>query len=97
MFGEVEKIVGDYFEVSPEEIRGKNRNMNCSDARHFVWHILHYILGYKVSFIAKVYGVTRRNVYYSITQIHEGIRMQPFYEYHYRNILKELKDSSIIN
>lgn len=96
MFEDVERIVGTHFNVTPEQIRAGGKYRNITDARHFLWYILHTTLGYNGKSISKEYRVTPRNIYYSVALIRDGIHTQPFYSKHFSEIQRELVEYSIM-
>lgn len=96
MFENVEGVVSAHFNVTPEQIRTGGKSRDITDARHFIWYILHTTMGYNGKKIAREYKVTARNVYYSVAVIRDGIRTQPFYSKHLSDIQKELGDHEII-
>lgn len=96
MYAEIEDIVSKNFGVTPDDIRGRKRDRNIEDARHFTWYVLSYALGYRIKVIAEEYGVSQRNVYYSVNAVHDGIRMQQFYSKNYKKLQREIRDRGLL-
>lgn len=96
MYELLEEIISEHFGIKKEALVGNSRQRPYSDGRHFLYYILYYIFGYKVSAIADRYGRTRRNIYDSIDLIHDSIRLQPYYRDTYRQLMDEIRDKVVI-
>lgn len=99
MYRKVERIVSGQLGVPVEIIRSgvsENGNRTISDARHFVWYILHGVLGYRTSAIAEEYRTSQRNIFLANAIIREGIRTQPYFAKHYRAMQAEMREEEII-
>lgn len=98
MYAAVEQVVCEIFHVTPEQVRDINPHnlRDTRDARHFVWYVMHEVLGYRSLAIAEEYGVTKRNINHFVSLIDSGVHNHPFYARHYRTILNKLKESNII-
>ena len=93
----IETIVAEHFGVTSEQLRlPKSDNRNTADAKHFLWYILCFILGYESGVVAKEYNTSRRNVNYSIALIKDGIQIQPFYAKHCGELTKQLKELNLL-
>lgn len=86
-----EKVVANHFGISVEDMVQGGKARKITDARHFLWYILYYVYGFKISFITQRYGITRRNFFYFVTAIKEGAKYQQFYHRHLATLLNELK------
>lgn len=92
----VERIVCDYFGITQEQLRGDDRSRTCSDARHFLWYTLSYVFGIKVPAIVTEYGASRRNVYYGISVVYDGVRMQSYYSDIMKAINRRMEEEGIL-
>lgn len=92
----VERIVCDYFNITPEQLRGSDRSRTCSDARHFLWYTLSYVFGMKAIAIMHEYGASRRNVYYGIEVVYDGVRMQNYYSDIMKVLNKKMEDEGLL-
>lgn len=95
MFSIIEQIIANHFGITHEELLTDN-SRPASDARHFLWYILHAILGYSSNSIGKRYSVSGRNVLFYSSMVRDGIKHQPFYSTHFRRIQASLKLLDII-
>lgn len=86
-YNEIEKIICEYFNVEQHSLYGQRGQENVTNARFYLWYILHYDMNLSVNRIAKIYNKTPRNISYAIAKIKDGITYQPYY----KNIYKELK------
>ncbi|MBO7684813.1 MAG: hypothetical protein J6Y20_04600 [Lachnospiraceae bacterium] len=91
----IEQIIADHFGVTHEELL-TDKQRGASDARHFLWYVLHDVLGYSKSVISERYGVSTRNVLYYSSTVRDGIRNQPFYASNFKGIQKKLRLLDII-
>lgn len=98
MYRIIEDTIAPLFGVTPEDIRdiSPHNTRDVLDARHFIWFVLHEVLGYRSVVIASEYGVTKRNINHYISDFSDGLRCQPFYANNYRRILSALKEKDII-
>lgn len=95
MFDIIEQAIASHFGLTREELLTE-RHRNASDARHFLWHILHSTMGYSSRAISRHYGVSERNIFYYSSAIRAWIKHQPYYAEHFAQIRSELKMSDII-
>lgn len=95
MFNIIEQIIANHFGITHEGLL-TDRGRDASDARHFLWYILHCIMGYSGQSVARQYGTSARNVMHYSSLIKDGIRSQPFYAKHYRELRSVLKTLDII-
>lgn len=95
MFDIIEQIIANHFEISHETLLDSQARP-ASDARHFLWYILHTVMGYSGRTVAKRYGVSPRNVLFYSALVRDGIRNQPFYSTHLREITRSLRFLDII-
>ena len=95
MFDIIEQIIANHFGITHEELL-TDSTRPASDARHFLWYILHAILGYSSNSIGKRYGVSQRNVLFYSSMVRDGIHNQPFYATNFRRIQKSLKMLDLI-
>lgn len=85
MESKIEKLVrfaSDYFKISEERIYGHITTDDCSIARYFIWHYLHYQNDTPTSVIGKAFCREKRTIFYGISKIKNSINMQM----HYRNM-----------
>lgn len=93
----IESIVTSHFGVTSEQVRMRGRGpQEITDARHFLWYFLCFVMGYKTDAVAKEYNTTQRNVNYSITLIRDGIQIQPSFARHCAEITKQLKEYNLL-
>lgn len=95
MFSIIEQIIANHFGITHEELLTSSTRP-ASDARHFLWYILHAVLGYSSNYIGKHYGVSSRNVLHYSSSVKDGIRYQPFYARNFRGIQSKLKILDLI-
>jgi len=95
MFSIIEQIIANHFGITHEELL-VSQNRPASDARHFLWYILHCIMGFSGNAVAKTYSVSPRNVLYYSAMVRDGIKYQPFYATHFRQIRAALRMLDII-
>lgn len=94
---QIEEIIIGHFRVTPEQLRSpRSETRNIADAKHFLWYMLYRVMGYPANDIAGEYRTTRRNLFYSVAQIGDGIKTQSFYANHCRDILREMKKLELI-
>lgn len=95
MFDTIEQIIAEHFGVTREELL-TDKQRAASDARHFLWFVLHDVLGYSNNVISKRYGVSSRAVLSYSSTVRDGIRNQPFYASNFRGIRNKLQELDII-
>lgn len=95
MFSIIEQIIANHFGIQHAELLEGNTRP-ASDGRHFLWYILHSIMGYSGRTVAQRYGVTPRNVMYYSAVVRDGAKTQPFYSTNLREIQSDLKMLDII-
>ena len=66
---EIDKLVSKASGVSVEDIRGRNRCQEFSDARAAVWYIAHEVSHYSYPFIAKEYGRNHTSITAAVKKI----------------------------
>lgn len=94
---DVENIVGEHFGVTIDQLHNpKCDSRNTMDARHFLWYILHHVLGYKMSTLVEEYHTTERNIAHHIAKIKDGVQLQPFYARHCGELMKQLREMNIL-
>ncbi len=64
-----ELTVSEFFSIEVSDIRSRDRKRNTSNARAFLWLILHQDMKMSATEIAKRYDRTRRNVFMQISGI----------------------------
>ena len=95
MFDTIEQTIAEHFALTREELLTAKRR-EATDARHFLWYVLHIMAGYSANVIARQYGVSPRNLVHYSSTIGFCIRHQPFFSTHYRQIADRLKELNII-
>jgi len=65
----VESVVSAFFDIDLKDVYSRDRKRSTSNARAFIWFILHYDVGLSSSEIAKIYNRTRRNVFLQLSAI----------------------------
>lgn len=94
MYKVVEEIIERHFNLDPNQLRNLgNMTRNVTDARSFTWFVLRYHFGYSARTLAVEYGVSRRSIFYGMSNVRNGIKHQPFYQQHYRQIMEMLKEN----
>lgn len=66
---ELEKKLCDFFCVEYSRIFQKNVNRKESNARHYIWFILHCHYAFSNSFLAKRYSKSKRKIIYYISEV----------------------------
>lgn len=93
----VENIIMAHFGVTPEQLRSaKSDSRNTSDAKHFLWYFLCFVLGYETRSVAEEYNTSRRNVNYAVSMIRDGVQAIPFYAKHCSELTKQLKELNLL-
>lgn len=95
MFSIIEQIIANHFGITHEELL-TDACRSASDARHFLWYVLHTILGYSSNSIGRRYSVSTRNVLFYSSMVRDGIKTQPFYSSNFRKIQSQLKMLDLI-
>jgi len=90
-----ELTVSEFFSIEVNNLYSRDRKRNTSNARAFLWLILHQDMKMSAAQIAKRYGRTRRNVFMQISGI-KFLTEGPFEERSiYDKILGNLLDKQI--
>lgn len=95
MFSIIEQIIANHFGIKHEELL-TNSTRTASDARHFLWYILHSVLGYSSNALGKRYGVSPRNIFLYSSVVRDGIKNQPFYATNFKSLQVKLKMLDLI-
>lgn len=74
IIGLVESAVAEHFGIKQETIRSGGKSRAVSDSRLFLWYFLHYRWNMTSLEIAKEYGKSKRNIYYAVSFVREGIK-----------------------
>lgn len=94
MYKKIEEIVEKHFNLDPDQLRNiGNMTRNVTDARSFTWYILRYRFGYSARTLAVEYKVSRRSIFYGMGNVRNGLKYQPFYQQHYRQIMEKVKEN----
>lgn len=94
MYKRIEKIVEAHFRLEENQLRNiGNMTRNVTDARSFTWYILRYRFGYSARQLAAEYKVSRRSIFYGMSNVRNGLKHQPFYQTHYRQIMEKIKEN----
>lgn len=88
---EIEEIIAKYFGISPQDIINKLQKENVSNARYFLWYILHFKLEMSSNKIGKIYLYTPRLVKYGYAKIKNGIRFHKFYNNIYEDLMEKIE------
>lgn len=86
----ISEEVCKYFDVSEQDIVNKDKKEKPSNARYFLWYILHYEMRLSVRMIADTYIRAERNVYKGISKIRCGLRTQSYYRTIYNELLNRI-------
>lgn len=73
---EIEKSICNLFEVTKEDLYSRELKQNASNARHYLWLILHCHYGFSNLSIARKYKRARVTVIQYITQLKFRIKHQ---------------------
>lgn len=95
MFSIIEQIIANHFGITQEELL-RERTRPASDGRHFLWYVLHCVMGYRSKTVARAYHISPRNVLLYSAIVRDGIKNQPFYANHFRQIQADLRMLDII-
>lgn len=87
----ISEIVCTYFNVEEQQIISRNSTERVSNARYFLWYILHYHLRISGLTLAKIYFRKKRVVFSGISKIRQGIKNQPFYKIIYEDLYKKVE------
>lgn len=85
------KQVFDYLEVNPSKAITKSKDRRVSDARHYVWYILHYNYDYSSYLIANIFNRERRSVMVGIANTKFFVEHMPKDADTYNNILETIE------
>jgi chromosomal replication initiation ATPase DnaA len=88
---EIAEEVCKYFNVSEQQIISRDCTENVSNARYFLWYILHYEMKLSGKTLAKMYFRTHRGVFKGVAKIRSGLKTQPFYQIIYDNLYKKVE------
>lgn len=75
----VSNVVCGFFGVKHKDLINKCKSEQLSNARFYIWYILHTKYGLSYTVISAMYFRTKRNVEIGIAKIKYGIKEQPFY------------------
>ena len=88
----IEKIFSfsnKFFNLEEDISKSRSRKINYVLARHITWYILHYTHEFSTTEIAVLFNRTRRDVFYGISKIRDGIKYQRFYIDIYNDFIAE--------
>lgn len=77
-----------YFNITDEDVLGKNRKEEISVARHIIWYVLHYNFGMSISELSKTFLRSKRSIFRGISRIKNGLGQN-----YYRNIYEIFMES----
>lgn len=69
--------IADYYNITPEEIMGKSKIKNVSNARHIAIYLIRSLTGLTLEDIGKVFGRDHSTVLHSIRKVEESLPSDP--------------------
>lgn len=84
-------IVSRYYGVNSEEVMGKCRKGNLSDARSMSIYVLRKMLVLATSRLSVLFDVTRRDIFWHCSKMSRYIRMYEDVRAEYESIMMEFK------
>lgn len=88
---EIAEEVCKYFNVSEQQIISRDCTENVSNARYFLWYILHYEMRLSAKKLSNIYFREPRNVFRGISKIKQGIKNQPYYKAIYEDLYRKVE------
>lgn len=83
-----------HFNITEEELLGKNREERISVARHIIWYVLHYRCNMSASALSKRFLRSKRIVFRGISKIKNGLN-QNYYRDIYNNFIESYEKYKI--
>lgn len=85
----IEHEVCSYFKISEQDIINKDNSELVSNARHFLWYILHFKLNMSPLTISKIYLRLPRSIKRGYAKIKSGIKYHSYYQIMYAELEQE--------
>lgn len=86
---EIEMIVANHFGIEPQSIINRESKENVSNARYFLWYILHFDLGMSPTQLGRLYYRTPRLVKRGYAKIKSGIKFHKLYSNIYEDLMEK--------
>lgn len=87
----IEKEVCSYFKISEQDIINKDNSEVISNARHFLWYILHFKLAMSPLTISKIYFRLPRTIKRGYAKIKSGIKYHSYYQIMYAELEQKIE------
>lgn len=87
----IEHEVCVYFRVTEQDIINKDNSEISSNARHFLWYMLHFKLGMSPLKISNIYLKMPRAVKKGYAKIKNGIKYHSYYKVMYNELSEKIE------
>lgn len=87
----IEQQVCSYFKISEQDIINKDNSEVISNARHFLWYMLHFKLEMSPLSISKIYFRQPRTVKRGYAKIKSGIKYHSYYQTMYKELEEKIE------
>lgn len=87
----IEKEVCLYFKIRENEIINKDNSELVSNARHFLWYILHFKLQMSPLTISKIYFRLPRSIKRGYAKIKNGIKYHSYYQIMHKELEEKIE------
>lgn len=88
------KSTAKYFGFEEIKLYSATKSGNVILAKHLLWHYLHYECGISVGKLSKSFYRSKRNVYFAVSKIKEGLKKQKYYQRIYEEYKNEMQNES---
>lgn len=85
------KSTAKYFGFDESKLYSATKSGNVILAKHLLWHYLHYECGISVGKLSKSFYRSKRNVYFAVSKIKEGLKKQKYYQRIYESYKNEME------
>jgi len=97
LYQQIGTVIARHFGVEYSDLTGKVKRRDIIDARQFLWYFLNDSFGISAQVLASDFCASKRNVYYAIATIRDGLRTQSFYSRNNRQIENEILKSGLVS
>lgn len=87
----IEREVCAYFNVTEQELINKSMSNVVSNARHFLWYILHFKMEMSPLSISKIYFRLPRTIKKGYARVKAGIKYHSYYQIMYKELEEKIK------
>lgn len=87
----IEKEICSYFKIREQDIINKDNSEVISNARHFLWYMLHFKLSMSPLTISKIYFRLPRTIKKGYAKIKSGIKYHSYYQIMYAELEQKIE------